>query len=76
MMKRINYKKRAVIHGLSMAVFLGACLGLQANDDQKGVSAQASVNTSADRDRSASASTDQNENGKLSRGDEPGYGAR
>jgi putative membrane protein len=63
MMKSINYKKRAVIHGLSMAVFLGACLGVQANDDQKGVSAQATVNTSADR------STDQSESGKLSRGD-------
>ncbi|HUS36928.1 MAG TPA: DUF4142 domain-containing protein [Verrucomicrobiae bacterium] len=69
MMKSINYKKRAAIHGLSMAVFLGACLGLQANDDQKGVSAEASVNTSADRDRSVSVSTDQNDNGKLSRGD-------
>jgi putative membrane protein len=69
MMKSINYKKRAVIHGLSMAVFLGACLGLQANDDQKGVSAEASVNTSADRDRSASVSTDRNDNGKLSHGD-------
>jgi putative membrane protein len=71
MMKSINYKKRAVIHGLSMAVFLGACLGLQANDDQKGVSAQATVNTSSDRnnDRSLSVSTDQNDNGKLSRGD-------
>ena len=53
MMKRINYKKRAVIHGLSMAVFLGACLGLQANDQEKGVSAQATVTT----DRSTTSST-------------------
>jgi putative membrane protein len=65
MMKRINYKKRAVIHGLSMAVFLGACLGVQANDHEKGVSAQATVNT----DRSTTSSTDRNESGKLSRGD-------
>src|SRR6185369_4322001 len=76
MMKRINYKKRAVIHGLSMAVFLGACLGLQANDHEKGVSAQATVNT----DRSTTSSTDRNsdrtytssdrnDNGKLSRSD-------
>ena len=43
-MKQYNYKKRAVIHGLSMAVFLGACLGLQADDQNKGVSAQATVN--------------------------------
>jgi len=64
-MKRINYKKRAVIHGLSMAVFLGACLGLQANDQEKGVSAQATVNA----DRSTTSSTDRNDNGKLSRGD-------
>jgi len=78
MMKRINYKKRAVIHGLSMAVFLGACLGVQANDhEKKGVSAQATVNTdrsttsSTDRtgDRSFSATADLNEQGKLSRGD-------
>src|ERR1044071_553548 len=62
MMKRINYKKRAVIHGLSMAVFLGACLGLQANDQDKAVSAQATVNT----DRSATLSTDRNETDKLS----------
>src|SRR4051812_18485622 len=65
MMKRINYKKRAVIHGLSMAVFLGACLGLQANDQEKGVSAQATVTT----DRSTTSSTDRNDNGKLSRSD-------
>ncbi len=75
-MKRINYKKRAVIHGLSMAVFLGACLGLQANDHEKGVSAQATVNT----DRSTTSSTDRNSDrtytssdrndaGKLSRSD-------
>jgi len=64
-MKRINYKKRAVIHGLSMAVFLGACLGLQANDQEKGVSAQATVNT----DRSTTSSADRNDNGKLSRSD-------
>lgn len=73
MMKRINYKKRAAIHGLSMAVFLGACLGVQANDhdEKKGVSAQATVNTSSDRnnDRSVSASADRDEHGKLSRGD-------
>jgi putative membrane protein len=76
-MKRINYKKRAVIHGLSMAVFLGACLGLQANDQQNGVSAQATVNTdrattsSTDRnsDRSYTVTTDRNDNGKLSHGD-------
>src|SRR3954462_11138296 len=76
MMKRINYKKRAVIHGLSMAVFLSACLGLQANDQEKGASAQATVNTdrstasSTDRktDRSYTSTTDQN-NGKLSRSD-------
>lgn len=65
MMKRINYKKRAVIHGLSMAVFLGACLGVQADDQEKGVSAQATVNT----DRSTTSSTDRNDNGKLARGD-------
>ena len=65
MMKLINYKKRAVIHGLSMAVFLGACLGAQANEhDEKGVSAQATVNT----DRSTTLSTDKYD-GKLSRGD-------
>jgi putative membrane protein len=77
MMKRINYKKRAVIHGLSMAVFLGACLGLQANDNEKGASAQATVSadrsttSSTDRtgDRTYSATSDQNQNGKLSRGD-------
>src|SRR4051794_37502535 len=77
MMKRINYKKRAVIHGLSMAVFLGACLGLQANDQEKGVSAQATVNTdrsttsSTDRnsDRSYTSTTDRNSDGKLSHGD-------
>jgi putative membrane protein len=77
MMKRINYKKRAVIHGLSMAVFLGACLGVQANDnDEKGAPAQATVNsdrsnTSSDRSRDQvdSATTDRDENGKLSRGD-------
>jgi putative membrane protein len=78
MMKRINYKKRAVIHGLSMAVFLGACLGVQAIDHENGVSAQATVNTdrssassSTDRhsDHSYSVSTDQNANGKLSHGD-------
>lgn len=67
MMKSINYKKRAVIHGLSMAVFLGACLGLQANDDQKSVSARAEVNASADRDKDLSVSADKD--GKLSRGD-------
>ena len=33
-MKRQNYKKRAAIHGLSMAVFVGACLGVKANDEQ------------------------------------------
>src|SRR4051812_38839072 len=64
MMKRINYKKRAVIHGLSMAVFLGACLGLQANDQEKGASAQATVNT----DRSTT-SSDRNDNSKLSHSD-------
>jgi len=64
-MKLINYKKRAVIHGLSMAVFLGACLGLQANDQENGVSAQATVNT----DRSTTSSADRNDNGKLSRSD-------
>jgi len=64
-MKRINYKKRAVIHGLSMAVFLGACLGVQANDQEKGVSAQATVNT----DRAATSSADRNDNGKLAHGD-------
>ncbi|HEY6228473.1 MAG TPA: DUF4142 domain-containing protein [Verrucomicrobiae bacterium] len=77
MMKRINYKKRAVIHGLSMAVFLGACLGLQANDQEKGVSAQATVNTdrsttsSTDRnsDRTYTSTTDRNNNGKLSHSD-------
>jgi len=77
MMKRINYKKRAVIHGLSMAVFLGACLGLQANDNEKGVSGQATVNTdrsaTSSTDRSGSraytSSSDQNQNGKLSRSD-------
>lgn len=77
MMKQINYKKRAVIHGLSMAVFLGACLGLQADDKQ--VSADASVST----DRAAATDTttdrkndgrysvtgDRNDAGKLSRGD-------
>jgi putative membrane protein len=67
MMKRINYKKRAVIHGLSMAVFLGACLGIQANDQEKGVSAQATVNT--DRASSADRVGDKNYNGKLSHGD-------
>src|SRR5438105_1803436 len=77
MMKRINYKKRAVIHGLSMAVFLGACLGLQANDNEKAVSGQATVNTdraatsSTDRsgDRTYTTSADRNQYGKLSRGD-------
>jgi len=78
MMKRINYKKRAVIHGLSMAVFLGACLGLQANDNQKGASAQATVNTDRSSttsstdpssDRSFSSSTGQNANSKLSHAD-------
>src|SRR5947208_6351818 len=77
MMKRINYKKRAVIHGLGMAVFLGACLGLQANDNEKGVSGQATVNTdrsttsSTDRSgsRSYTSSSDQSQNGKLSRSD-------
>ena len=67
-MKRINYKKRAVIHGLSMAVFLGACLGLQANDqDNNGVSAQATVNA----DRSTTSSTDRKDynNSKLSHSD-------
>jgi putative membrane protein len=65
-MKRINYKKRAVIHGLSMAVFLGACLGVQASGDDKGVSAQATVNA----DRSATSSSDRNsDNSKLSRAD-------
>src|SRR3954468_24961952 len=67
MMKRINYKKRVVIHGLSMAVFLGACLGIQAkDDDNKGVSAQATVNT----DRSSTSSTDRNsDNSKLAHAD-------
>jgi putative membrane protein len=77
-MKQNIYKKRAVIHGLSMAVFLGACLGLQADD--KGVSAAASVNTDKstsaevrtdrrnDRDYRADAQSDR-DNGKLSRGD-------
>jgi putative membrane protein len=79
MMKRINYKKRAVIHGLSMAVFLGACLGIQADDQSKEVSGQATVNTDRsttsstdrNRDRSYSTSSDLNtqNNGKLSRGD-------
>jgi len=65
-MKRMNYKKRAAIHGLSMAVFLGACLGLQANDQEKGVSAQATVNT----DRSSTdRNSDRNYDGKLSHGD-------
>jgi putative membrane protein len=76
-MKRINYKKRAVIHGLSMAVFLGACLGLQANDNEKNASAQATVNadssttSSTDRssDRSLSTTADQNSTSKLSHGD-------
>jgi putative membrane protein len=73
-MKQITHKKRAVIHGLSMAVFLGACLGLQADD--KGVSAQAQVNTDrpgvevradrTDRDSNRSYRAD---NGKLSHGD-------
>jgi putative membrane protein len=77
-MKRQSYKKRAVIHGLSMAVFLGACLGLRADD--QGVSAGASVNTDKstsadvrtdrrnDRDYRADAQSDR-DNGKLSRGD-------
>ena len=66
MMKRINYKKRAVIHGLSMAVFLGASLGVQAsgNDENRSVSAQATVNADRSSDRIGD-----NENGKLSRGD-------
>lgn len=77
-MKRQNYKKRAVIHGLSMAVFMGACLGLQADD--KSVSANASVNT--DKSPSADVQTDRSsdrsyradvqadrDNGKLSHGD-------
>ena len=64
-MKRINYKKRAVIHGLSMAVFLGACLGLQAKDEEKGVSAQATVNTDRPVDRTG----DRTYDGKLSHGD-------
>jgi putative membrane protein len=68
MMKRINYKRRAAIHGLSMAVFLGACLDVQANDnDEKGAPAQATVNS--DRDRADSAASDRDENSKLSRGD-------
>lgn len=77
-MKRNIYKKRAVIHGLSMAVFLGACLGLQADD--KGVSAEATVNTDKspsvdvrtdrrnDRDYRADVQSER-DNGKLSRGD-------
>jgi putative membrane protein len=76
MMKRINYKKRAAIHGLSMAVFLGACLGLQANDNDHSVSGQATVNTgssaaSADHTsgRTYTSTADHNQNGKLSRGD-------
>src|SRR4051812_30311342 len=77
-MKRQNYKKRAAIHGLSMAVFLGACLGLRADD--QGVSANASVNT--DKSTSADVQTDRRndrsyradaqsdrDNGKLSHGD-------
>jgi len=46
-----------------MAVFLGACLGLQAKDDEKAVSAQTTVNTS---DR---VSTTGNANSKLSHTD-------
>src|SRR5687768_13517839 len=74
-MKQYTYKKRALIRGLSMAVFMGACLGLQADD--KGVSAGArvgdkgvSVNADVDRDRNARVDyqSDRN-NGKLSRGD-------
>jgi putative membrane protein len=78
-MKQITHKTRGVIHGLSMAVFLGACLGLQADD--KGISAQAQVNTDrpavevrtdADRDSNRSFRADvrsDRDNGKLSRGD-------
>jgi putative membrane protein len=48
-----------------MAVFLGACLGVQANgnDEKKDVSAQATVNADRSSDRAG------NEQGKLSRGD-------
>src|SRR5437868_14352306 len=62
-----NYKKRAVIHGLSLAVFLGACLGLQADD--KGASANVSVNTD---NQTADVTTDRKndrDNGKLSHSD-------
>jgi len=61
-----------------MAVFLGACLGVQAIDHEKGVSADATVNTdrdrvtttdSTDRNRNDRTTADRNDNGKLSRGD-------
>jgi len=77
-MKQYTYKKRAMIHGLGMAVFLGACLAVQADDQDKGISAQTTVNTSADSsktDRSTSdrSATDANanraDNGKLSHSD-------
>jgi len=84
-MKQYNYKKRAVIHGLSMAVFLGACLGLQADDQNKGVSAQATVNgagadASVSSDRSSTSTSasssdrfgsdaNRNASGKLDRTD-------
>jgi putative membrane protein len=76
-MKQVTYKNRAVIHGLSMAVFLGACLGLQADD--KKISAEATVDTDSARvetttdrknDGKYSVLGDRNENnGKLSRSD-------
>ena len=78
-MKQNTYNKRAsLIRGLSMAVFMGACLGLQADD--KGVSAGArvgdkGVSVNADVDRSdrnrVDYQSDRNarNDGKLSRGD-------
>ncbi len=65
-MKRINCKKRSVIRGLSMAVFLGACLGLQA-EDQKNISVDASVN--ADRTPAEVDQRRAEHDGSLSRGD-------
>lgn len=73
MMKRKTYKRRAAIHGLSMAVFLGACLGVQANDNDKGVSAQATVNTDSKADytsdRNVGDRVDRNDSGNLSHSD-------
>jgi len=73
-MKQYTDTKRTLIRGLSMAVFMGACLGLQADD--KGVSANArvgdnkvSVNADADRNARADYQSDRNNDGKLSRGD-------